>query len=76
MIITKYYHISIRVLHLITKLISDISEDQGEEVVVKHPIIQYLWKALNVLCQDVQTYICDMWGLREDMMSSTEDKTT
>ncbi len=42
MIITKYYHISIRVLHLITKLMSAIFKDQGEGVVVKHPIIWYL----------------------------------
>ncbi len=49
MIITKYF-ISIRVLHLITKLISAIFEDQGEGVVmVKLPNIWYLWKALNVL---------------------------
>ncbi len=45
-----YYHISIRVLHLITKLMSAVN-DQGEGVfMVKHPIIWYLWKALNVLC--------------------------
>ncbi len=43
--ILSYFHKSV------TKLISDIFEDQEEGVVmVKHPIIWYLWKALNVLC--------------------------
>ncbi len=42
--ILSYFHKSV-------KLISDIFEDQGEGVVmVKHLIIWYLWKALNVLC--------------------------
>ncbi len=51
MIIRKYYHITKRVLNLITKLMSDIFKDQQEAVViVKLPNIWYLWKALNVLC--------------------------
>ncbi len=46
--ILSYFH---KVLNLITKLMSPIFKDQWEGVVkVKHPIIWYLWKALNVLC--------------------------
>ncbi len=58
MIISKYYHISIK---SVTKLISDVFEDQGEEVVmVKYPNIWYLWKALNVLCTASREDSADM----------------
>ncbi len=50
----------------VTKLVLDLFEDQREEVVmVKRPNIQYLWKALNVLCTEhpvlncgIQTVAC------------------
>ncbi len=46
----KYYHIFIRVLHSITKLMSGIFEDQGEGgIIVEQPDIWYIWKAPNVL---------------------------
>ncbi len=58
MIISKYYHISIK---SVTKLISDVFEDQGEGVVmVKYPSIWYLWKSLNVLCTASREDSADM----------------
>lgn len=50
----------------VTKLISDILEDQGEGgVMMKHPIIWYLWKkkALNVLCTGDPDF--GMYSVRE-----------
>ncbi len=64
MIITKYYHIAIRVLHLITKLMSVMFEDQGEGgVMVKLPNIWYLRKAPTVLWTGHPD--CGMYSLRE-----------
>ncbi len=57
MIITKYPHISIRVLDLITKLMSAIFKDQGAGVVMVHLGIIFGNSEKPWMCslQDLQT---------------------
>jgi len=38
-LIAKYYHISIRVINLITKIMSAIFKDHGEVVVMEKPVM-------------------------------------